>query len=554
MTLNSTASGAAVDTRQKEQPDSNNQGRFTPRQQDLITWGLFAVILVVALVMRLYSLEVPFDRDSYDEGVYWQSLRAMSAGGVLYQDVFYSQPPFFLPAIYPFYLLFGQTLWAARMGIVIYSLLGFFGAFLLGKALAGRRGALMASFLLLIDPLYLFESQTLQAEMPAISLSLIAVGLAFLWWQQPTGWRGLCLAFLTTCCLTLSVAAKLLTVPAIIPIALLAVAHIWRTFRQPGEKRLLANLLPLFVAAGASILTALAVLLPFIQAFPQMWDTVVTFHHVAAVEHAEQLHSSRTLFKASLKPIPGSTTPLGNRTSGLFPAVALAGTCIAIWRRDWRVLPLLGWLLATLYLLYRQLPLFPHHIVAITPPAIALVICGFTPVRPAQMIPAWLPNPAWLSKLATWFSSPRLRHGLLLALLACILGAAAFNAYSLNRYYRLTNAMVVSDEVQLNNRIARDLEEVLEPERLVITDALFIAGLADADTPPALVDISSVRISSDYVTTEQLIQEASQPEVQAVLYASNRLHQLPEFYEWVRENCRMVQSYGENMELWVKIE
>ena len=46
--------------------------------------------------MRLHLLDVPFDRDLYDEGVYWQSLRSMSIGNLLYQQTFYSQPPAFL--------------------------------------------------------------------------------------------------------------------------------------------------------------------------------------------------------------------------------------------------------------------------------------------------------------------------------------------------------------------------------------------------------------------------------------------------------------------------
>ena len=100
-------------------------------------------LFVVAIWMRLHLLNVPFDRDTYDEGVYWQSLRSMSTGASLYQQIFYSQPPFFLLSIYPIYALLGQTIWSARLGITIISLCGFLGALLLGKALAGRLGMLV---------------------------------------------------------------------------------------------------------------------------------------------------------------------------------------------------------------------------------------------------------------------------------------------------------------------------------------------------------------------------------------------------------------------------
>src|SRR5207237_4823590 len=135
------------------------------------------------VLMRLYQLDLPFDRDSYDEGVYWQSLRAMSVGHALYSSIFYSQPPFFLLSTFPLYQLFASTLWSARLGVALVSLLGLPGAFLLGKSLSGRPGALAAVLLLIVNPLYLAESQTLQAEASSTAFSLLSVGLAYLWWE-----------------------------------------------------------------------------------------------------------------------------------------------------------------------------------------------------------------------------------------------------------------------------------------------------------------------------------------------------------------------------------
>src|SRR5215467_11314768 len=132
--------------------------------QSILLWAVVIALVVAAIGMRLYQLGVPFDRDSYDEGVYWQTLRAMSAGHALYGDIFYSQPPFFTLSTFPGYILLGGSLWSARFAIALVSLFGLLGAFLLGKALAGRLGAVAALLLLVVNPLYLAESQTLQAE------------------------------------------------------------------------------------------------------------------------------------------------------------------------------------------------------------------------------------------------------------------------------------------------------------------------------------------------------------------------------------------------------
>lgn len=140
---------------------------------------LLAVVAVlalsaVALWSRLHNLGLPFDRD-YDEGVYWQTLRALAAGYSLYDSVFYAQPPFFILSVFPLYALLGQTIWSARLAVAIMSLLGLLGAFLLGRALAGKTGGVVALLLLVADALYSRASQTLQAEAPAIAFSLLTV-------------------------------------------------------------------------------------------------------------------------------------------------------------------------------------------------------------------------------------------------------------------------------------------------------------------------------------------------------------------------------------------
>src|SRR5256885_14359968 len=74
----------------------------------------------------------------------------MRAGYTLYQQIFYSQPPFFMYSTYPFYILFGGTLWSARFGIALVSLLGLAGAYLMGKSIGGwfwvRGGLAVAGF------------------------------------------------------------------------------------------------------------------------------------------------------------------------------------------------------------------------------------------------------------------------------------------------------------------------------------------------------------------------------------------------------------------------
>ncbi len=215
--------------------DKSKQVVRSANWQTMLFWGVILALVVAAIGMRLYQLGVPFDRDGYDEGVYWQTLRAMSAGHALYGDIFYSQPPFFILSTFPGYLLLGGSLWSARFAIALVSLFGLLGAVLLGKALAGRLGAVAALLLLVVNPLYLAESQTIQAEASSTAFSLLAVGLAYLWWEHPAGKRGLYYAALTGITLVLSILCKLLGLAALVPVVLLMLARLWQIWRtQPG--------------------------------------------------------------------------------------------------------------------------------------------------------------------------------------------------------------------------------------------------------------------------------------------------------------------------------
>src|SRR5579883_3005914 len=128
-------------------PVSTTPGPQRARSRWLSRAGL-CLLLAIGLGMRLYQLGQPLERD-FDEGVYLQSLRAMSHGFALYSQTFYSQPPFFLESVFPIYALAGQTLWAGRLAIALLSLCGLIGAWLLGKALQGYTGAFIALLLTL---------------------------------------------------------------------------------------------------------------------------------------------------------------------------------------------------------------------------------------------------------------------------------------------------------------------------------------------------------------------------------------------------------------------
>jgi 4-amino-4-deoxy-L-arabinose transferase-like glycosyltransferase len=532
------------------------------RWSSLLAWIIVLVLFVVGIWMRLHLLKVPYDLDSYDEGVYWQSLRSMSTGASLYQQIFYSQPPFFLLSIYPFYALLGQTLWSARLGIAIISLFGFVGALLLGKALAGRLGMLLALLLLVINPLYLAESQILQADGPSTALTLLAVGLAYLWWENPDGMAGYSLAILVAFTLALSILTKLLVVPALVPIGLFVLARFWQIKRHASAKPFF-SILPILLGCTVFILTTVLLLLPFIHALPQMWHMVVSFHTDAKTN----LLISNSKAKSYHLETQQNASMIQKVLVSLLGASALYGTIAALIQRNWRVIPLLAWLAATIYVFWQQVPLLSHHMVAVIPPLIGLSVMGVAPITPAgkrlrmligRLLRSLPLKIALISKKCAFLKAvckatdPRVNLTMMLAIML-VLCQIVINFQAIHSFYNKTYINAHSQTTQSNMQVAQDLQQATKPDQLVITDAQFIAAQAGRNTPASLVDTSNVRLSTGYVTTQQLIEAASQPQVQAVLFYTNRLDLIrPSFYNWVQQHFHLAKHYGTHKELWIK--
>ena len=189
----------------------------------------------------------------------------------------------------------------------------------------------------------------------------LAVGLAYLWWKHPEGTRGLFYTAFTGITITLSILCKLLSVSVLVPIALLMVARFWQIWhKQPGKR--LTGLFPIFVGIAAFIGTFVILLLPFSGSYQAILQSVITFHNDAAQVYSRIQQAN--------------TSTIQDALTSLLSLTAFFGIMAALLRRDWRVIPLIVWLIVTLYLLWHQVPLFQHHLVSLTPPLIALAVMG----------------------------------------------------------------------------------------------------------------------------------------------------------------------------------
>lgn len=482
---------------------------------------LALAILLGVLLMLLQTLK-GLSLDPQDEGVYWQSLRSMSAGHQLFGQIFSSQPPGFLFSVYPFYLFGGASLAAGRLAIVVYSLLGLGAIYAIGRLVGGRLTGLLALAFLACDPLYFRESHTLQAEGPAISFGLISVALALGAARRER--LGTILALLSGGLAALGILAKLFDIiflaPILLALILPRVAH-----DEPdgdGDPRDLtrdtievqrAARLVVFWGAGLVAVTAL-VLLPFWGVRHQFYDQAVRFHLVA-----EHIASMNVGWRGNLR-LLRKTVSLSYDGDALYGGWLLVSIILAVWRRAWRPLIFaLVWLIGALALLLHQQPLLDHQTVLLSPSLALLAGAGLSR-SPHSATSRARPGSPLITSLIT------------IVLLVATLIVSAESALN-----RAKSAAAPPSPTTLH--IASVLEKATRPGEVVATDAQYIAGLADRSVPPELVDTSQVRIQAGdlaprYMDAGWMEAMLVHDKVRAVLFAGHRFILVRGFTAWVQ--------------------
>ena len=493
--------------------------RLTPAW---VAWSVLCAIFALAMLIRLHGLGFPYSRD-YDEGVYWESLRALADGHALYAQVFHSQPPLFLLSVYPLYSVFGASLWSARFAVALISLLGLGGAALAGRAIAGQTGFVLLPLLLLLNLDYLAASQRLMADSVSLAFAFLAVGASFMCVSAQSQRRSVAFACLSGVSLALSVACKLSGAAAVVPVIAALVPRAFDARSAAPERALGRKSL---TAAGiAFIAVSSVVLLAFGHVLTPMADQVISFHLASSIAYAAGQHQSINALLAVFKSFLG--------------VAALYGTLRALAYRDWRVAPCFAWLVADFWVLLRTVPLFAHHLVILVPALVSLAFFGVVRYDRGSAI----------SRISIAKFDRALGFAVLLIF--------SLRALRSEAAYLSANSDVHS-EVWLSSApaLVADVKKNLHPRQELVTDAPSIAALAERDTPAWLVDTSEVRINSGYLTSKQVIDQAAKPQVGGVLLAHRwawlSLPPMHAFDQWLNRHLKLKRVYAHGEQLWLK--
>jgi 4-amino-4-deoxy-L-arabinose transferase-like glycosyltransferase len=454
------------------------------------------VVVGCALFLVLQAWLIHAGSRDYDEGVYWQSIRAMVRGEPLFQSVFASQPPAFYYALLPLYLV-SHTLAALRITVLLFAIVGLAAAYIAGRLLAGTLAGLVALLLLASSSLYIHEAAIVQADAPAVAMMLVAVALTIAA-TRPGAARARTLAVLAGFSLALAIGIKLLGAVALVPILLCFITP----RRQP---------IRVIAAWAAGLVVGLVlVLLPALASPGAAFQELVVSHLVAGQATNGSLRGNLGLL-IQLRQFP-------------LDGLALLGAAIALWRRDSRILVPLGWTIASLIAILLYHPLFPHHLV-ILPPALALTAAvGFSNLA--------VPRPDFAPVAA-----------------AAVLAAAALG---LAVGVRDTQRAFIPNGHDLG--VAAAIRAASKPGDFIISDNPFAVALADRDIPGPMVDTSHQRAEAGLLTVPDLDSARDYYGVELVVTDSGRLQSVPGFSDWLHAHFRQIGAVGTHAALYEALQ
>ena len=399
-------------------------------------------LLVAVLVAQAVLFARPIhSATNYDEGVYLAALDALRHGQRLGSDVFAAQFPGFYDLLRALSFVTGIGVVAVRLGLLVVTLAGTVGGWLVGRRFGGVIGGLLVAALLVVaPPLDLFSFQVI-ADTPALALTVLALGLATL--------PGTAAAVVAGVVFGAALSVKLTALTAV-PAALWL---LWRRLRPS-----LAGFTGLW----------LVLLLAHAHALGDLWSSGVTYHDRARSTPAVIPHPHRQI----LDQIPHSTPFFWFA----LVAAVIALACFAL-RRPLHVWPLWSWVALALVFLLLHKPLHYNHLVEF--PFTLAVAAGATLGGVLER------------------RRPPLRSVLVGLISVALLGAFA-------QQWRRTS-LALAGEASTNVAAAHALARLTSPNALTIDDRPIISFLAHRRVVGQVVDLAFLRWEARSLTDAKVI-------------------------------------------------
>ena len=484
----------------------------TEWRKECVFWACLLGLAVTFAVWQM--LHLGGFRWDWDEGVYLLTARTVTEGYHLYSDIFSMAPPLFIASLNLGFWVFGETAAAGRAVIVLYSALGLLGVGLLARAGGGRLAGLAAVLALAVAPHFYILSRTVVADLPSMGVACLALWLSVRyertgrrWWLAIAGWTlacGVCLK---------------LTAGLVAPAMIIAVLTRDLQTIQDSKTRTISKF-------GRVCLSALTMAVPFVIPFAvcllthsvgPMLDQVVTLLWVQRDYFTpDYADNAGLLFKYLLADNFNIALNRGLTILGMAGGLSLA------WRRPKAALVFGVWLGVILVVLVGYAPLWVHLFSpALFPLAVGAGVAIGNLYRTAHEV-----TRLHLHR-AGWTTAQKI----FVVVLALSLGVHVYDWPGIVS----ENARRSKAPGSHGQEVVEKIQAVTAPGEYVITDDPLLAFAAERPVPPDLCDCSVVRMTTERLTANDLIEATKQYRPAAVILGQdNRFGTyLSGYVEWV---------------------
>jgi len=498
---------------------STSEGRKTARPLTRVllelAWQLIPPGAYLAIMLRYFPHWNAFWIYS-DEGFNVMKGLLVGRGYPLYSQIWSDQPPLFTYLLALLYRWNGESIFASRLLVLLFSCLLIWGFVQYLRLAWGNAAALAGAILVILLPHFPTLSAAALIGQPSLAMAMVSMLVL-------TGWHTRHKRFflvLSAISLGISLLFKLYTafLAPIFVIGLVATEYLPVSKQNSTWHRLQPALI------WSITFLVFTVLAGVIAVGPGNIPQLILPHFAAS-----QADLSR---ETQIYPI---TFYLRDSWSILL--LAVVGIGYVLQQRRWLMCYPIAWMACAALILLNMRPVWFHHQMLITLPT--ALLAGGAVAETLNLVSRAIHSPSALGK--AWV-------GLASGLIAMLLVLATRPAQAISQF-ETPGSAANEQRAPFEDRVMRKINQYAEKTNWMVTDLPMFAFRAGIPVPPNLAVISGKRFASGALTEETIIETVREYSPEQVLIGR---FELPRLEQSLFENYALVLEREQELKLYIR--